>query len=53
MRKLDASDEDEVVLVEDCTGTGPQYFYTDGQYANGQQIWRKAFNPFLWYGIKS
>ena len=53
MRKLDASDEDEVVLVEDCAGAGPQYFYADGQYANGRQIWRKALNPFLWYGIKS
>ena len=29
MQKLDASDEDEVVLVEDCAGVGPQYFYAD------------------------
>ena len=52
MRKLDASDEDRVVLVEDCAGVGPQYFYADGQYTNGRQIWRKALNPFLWYGVK-
>ena len=53
MRKLDASDEDGVVLVEDCDGAGPQYFYADGKYANGRQIWRKALNPFLWYGVKT
>ena len=53
MRKLDTSDEDGVVLVEDCDGAGPQYFYADGKYANGRQIWRKALNPFLWYGVKT
>ena len=53
VRKLDASNENEVVLVEDCAGAGPQYFYADGQYANGRQIWRKALNPFLWYGVKT
>ena len=52
IQKLDASDEDGVVLVEDCAGAGPQYFYADGKYANGRQIWRKALNPFLWYGVK-
>ena len=36
MRKLDTSNKDEVVLVEDCIDAGPQYFYADGQYANGR-----------------
>ena len=53
MRKLDTSNKDEVVLVEDCIDAGPQYFYADSQYANGRQIWRKALNPFLWYGVKT
>lgn len=50
MTKLDPSDADNVVLLEDCLGTGPQYFYFDGECVNGKQVWRKALNPFIWYG---
>jgi len=53
MSKLNLSDRYGVALVADCAGTGPQYFYTDGTYVNGAQIWRKAFNPFIWYGMKT
>ena len=53
MRKLDLADSDGVVLVEDCAGAGPQYFYADGSYTNGLQVWRKAFNPFVWCGARS
>lgn len=52
MTKLDISDINNTVLLEDCLGTGPQYFYFSGKYANGNMIWRKALNPFIWYGVQ-
>lgn len=51
LNKLDLSNIENVILVEECDKYGPQYFYTKNEFVNGYQLWYKALNPFLWYGI--